>query len=62
MTDDWDLPLVTSLQYTLFLPLCLPPLSNFLTQYFSPSPVLTSSPPPFFYLSIFSLSPSYFFL
>lgn len=34
MTDDWDLPLVTSLQYTLFLPrsfLRLPPPSSFLS-------------------------------
>lgn len=48
MTDDWDL---TSPQYSLFLPLCLPPPSYFFTQ---------SSVSHFFFLSLLStsLSPS----
>lgn len=39
MTDDWDLPLVTSLQCYLFLPLCLPPPFHFFTQSCLQSPI-----------------------
>lgn len=63
MTDDWDLPLVTSLQCSLFLPLCLPPPFHFFTQSCSQSPISSlclSCPPSLPPLSLFVLLQAHF--